>query len=86
VAFPHFLGHWTEDRFLLLVPNCAGESLQQLVRALEAASAGYGIRWWGDRIAPRIHVNGVTTGVNESADEALKRLEARLEAARRERE
>ena len=34
VAFPHFLGHWSEDRFLLLVPNCAGESLQQLVRAL----------------------------------------------------
>jgi PAS domain S-box-containing protein len=86
VAFPHFLGHWSDDRFLLLVPNCAGESLQQLVRALEAASAGYGIRWWGDRIAPRIHVCGVSTAVNESANDALMRLEARCEAARRERE
>jgi PAS domain S-box-containing protein len=86
VAFPHFLGHWSDERFLLLVPNCKGESLQQLVRALEAASAGYGIRWWGDRVAPRIHVSGVTTGDSETVEEALKRLEARYEAARRERE
>jgi PAS domain S-box-containing protein len=87
VAFPHFLGRWNSGRFLLLVPNCAGESLEQLVRALEAATAGYGIRWWGDRIAPHILVSGVATDVNETADKALARLEARFAAvAIRERE
>jgi PAS domain S-box-containing protein len=86
VAFPHFLGHWNDERLLLLVPNCAGENLEQLVRALETASAGYGIRWWGDRIAPRIRVGAVSTEESESAEKALERLETSFEVVKRERE
>jgi diguanylate cyclase (GGDEF)-like protein len=43
-----FLGRWTEDQFLVIVPNCSPTELNQTGDNLETSVNSSEIKWWGD--------------------------------------
>jgi len=43
-----FLGRWTEDQFLVIVPNCTGAERNQTGDNLETSVNSSEIKWWGD--------------------------------------
>jgi PAS domain S-box-containing protein len=56
VWIPHYLGPWTDHRFLLLVPDCDRNCCSSLVQELTGALGSCGVIWWGDRVVPEIQI------------------------------
>ncbi len=72
---PHYLGTWTEQRFILLVPQCIGDCNQEVLRELQAVTSTCAITWWGDRIVPKIQIRMVTAEKFDSPEALLSDLD-----------
>jgi PAS domain S-box-containing protein/diguanylate cyclase (GGDEF)-like protein len=46
-----FLGRWTDDQFLVIVPNCSAAELNQTGDNLETSVNSAEIKWWGDLLS-----------------------------------
>jgi PAS domain S-box-containing protein len=75
LTVPHFLGCWSERRFLLLVPNCDQESFQDLLRKLKGVGSACGVSWWGDRMVPQVLIAATMVEERESIEALLGRLD-----------
>lgn len=76
LTVPHYLGSWSDHRFLLLVPNSDQEFFQQLLASLKGVTSSCGVVWWGDRIVPQVSVRGAFSEELQSAEALLNSLEA----------
>ena len=47
---PHFLGCWSEDRLVALIPECRLEALEELGAQLAEVGSSCAVKWWGDRV------------------------------------
>ncbi|HTA25570.1 MAG TPA: diguanylate cyclase [Terriglobales bacterium] len=45
------LGHWGEDQFLAVLPNCGGRGAEIASERLQKLVAGAGIHWWGEQLS-----------------------------------
>jgi PAS domain S-box-containing protein/diguanylate cyclase (GGDEF)-like protein len=43
-----FLGRWTEDQFLVIVPNSSPPEVERIAVNLQKIASSSGIQWWGD--------------------------------------
>jgi PAS domain S-box-containing protein len=75
LTVPHFLGCWSDRRFLLLIPNCDPESFENWLRTLKGVSSACGVKWWGDRIVPQVLVAATLVEEQESMETLLGRLD-----------
>jgi PAS domain S-box-containing protein len=72
---PHFLGIWTNQRFILLVPRCDLPCREEIVRELQAITSTSGIMWWGDPFIPKIQIRMVSSEGFESPEKLLSSLD-----------
>jgi PAS domain S-box-containing protein len=72
---PHYLGTWTDQRFILLVPSCDNSCREEVLKELQTVAGTCGITWWGDRIVPKIQIRMVPAEGFESPDALLSSLD-----------
>jgi len=58
------VGHWGENQFLAVLPNCGGRGAEKAAERVQKLVAGAGIHWWGEHlsIATSIGYAGAETG------------------------
>ncbi|MGZ4815805.1 MAG: PAS domain-containing protein [Terriglobales bacterium] len=71
---PHFLGHWHEDGFLIIVPSCDEPSFREALQQLQGVSNACTINWWGDRVIAHIRVRGAFSRPDDSLDTLFARI------------
>jgi hypothetical protein len=75
---PHFLGHWHDDGFLVIVPNSDEQSFREALQELQGVSNACTVNWWGDRVNARVNVRGALSQPNDSVDTLLARVDQRF--------
>ena len=73
-----FLGRWTEDQFVAIVPNCSAAELEKTGDNVRTIVNSSQIRWWGDLLS-------VTVSVEPAMVETDDQIESLLERAARGR-
>jgi PAS domain S-box-containing protein len=81
LTMPHFLGRWTNQRLLALVPNCDYESLSELKLKIEAAGSACAVVWWGDRVSSHVSVRATIVQPDDSLEALMFRLDPQSESA-----
>jgi two-component system, cell cycle response regulator len=72
---PHYLGTWTDQRFILLVPQCDLSCREEILRELQASIGACAIAWWGDRIIPKIQIQTASGEAFKSPEKLLSSLD-----------
>lgn len=75
LSVPHFLGCWTENRLLLLIPHCKLELADQLPGKLHCLAQSCGLMWWGDRVNLEVSVKTTFVHEEDSIEQVMKKLE-----------
>jgi len=71
---PHFLGHWHDGGFLIILPNCDESSFREALVQLQAVSNSCTVNWWGDRVNTRVRVRGALSDSQEDLSTLLARI------------
>ncbi len=79
---PHYLGTWTNQRFILLVPRCDPACREQILTELQAATGSCSVSWWGDRIVPTVRIKVVAADGFDSPEAMLSSLDPTWGGAR----
>ncbi len=45
------VGHWGENQFLAVLPNCGGRGAEKAAERVQKLVAGAGIHWWGEHLS-----------------------------------
>ena len=72
---PHYLGAWTDQRFILLVPSCDNSCREEVLKELKTVAGTCGITWRGDRIVPKIQIRMIPAESYESPEALLSGLD-----------
>ena len=78
---PHFLGCWSQDRLVALIPECRLEALEELGAQLAEVGSSCTVKWWGDRVVVRIHAVARYLDSSEPVDALIRSLEEDLKTA-----
>jgi PAS domain S-box-containing protein len=78
---PHFLGCWSEDRLLALIPACSPKALELLGANLAEVGSSCAVKWWGDRVVIRIHAAARYLDPADTLDALMQSLEEDLKSA-----
>ncbi|MGC2184784.1 MAG: diguanylate cyclase [Terriglobales bacterium] len=70
-----FLGRWTEDQFLVIVPNCSNVELNQTGDNLEHSVNSSEIKWWGDLVSVNIAWGRTTVQAGDTQEFLLERAQ-----------
>jgi diguanylate cyclase (GGDEF)-like protein/PAS domain S-box-containing protein len=70
------LGHWGEDRFLAVLPNCGGRGAEIASERVQKLVAGAGIHWWGEQLS-------IATSIGYAGAEPGDTIEGLVERAQR---
>jgi diguanylate cyclase (GGDEF)-like protein len=70
-----FLGRWTEDQFLVIVPNCSAAELDQTGTNLESSVNSSEIKWWGDSLSITISLGRTMVRADDTQEFMLKRAQ-----------
>jgi diguanylate cyclase (GGDEF)-like protein/PAS domain S-box-containing protein len=70
------VGHWGEDQFLALLPNCGGRGAEKASERVQKLVAGAGIHWWGEQLS-------IVTSIGYAGAEAVDTVESLVERAQR---
>jgi len=70
------VGHWGENQFLAILPNCGGRGAEKAAERLQKLVAGAGIHWWGEQLS-------IATSIGHAGAEAGDTVEGLTERARR---
>jgi diguanylate cyclase (GGDEF)-like protein/PAS domain S-box-containing protein len=73
------VGRWAEDRFLAIVPYCAGSTVEQVGERLKNVVGFAAIPWWGDRVSITISVGATSVCAGDDAGSIVSRAEKALE-------
>ncbi|HVZ18908.1 MAG TPA: PAS domain-containing protein [Terriglobales bacterium] len=71
---PHFLGHWYDDTFLIVMPNCDDATFREALQQLHGVGNACTIQWWGDRVNAHVRVRGALSAPQESLTSLLARV------------
>jgi diguanylate cyclase (GGDEF)-like protein/PAS domain S-box-containing protein len=70
------VGHWGEDRFLAILPNCGGRGAEKAAERVQKLVAGAGIHWWGEQLS-------IVTSIGYAEAETGDTIESLVERAQR---
>lgn len=70
------IGHWGEDQFLAVLPNCGVRGAERAAGRVQNMVAGAGIHWWGEQLS-------IATSIGYAGAEAGDSVEAMVERAQR---
>ena len=73
-----FLGRWTEDRFLAIVPNCADAEMNKTGDAIQKSVNCSEIQWWGDFLSVTVSVGRAMVEAGDNIESLLDRAEELL--------
>jgi diguanylate cyclase (GGDEF)-like protein len=73
------VGRWAEDRFLAIVPYCAGPTVEQVGERLKNVVGFAAIPWWGDRVSITISLGATSVCPGDDAESIVSRAERALE-------
>lgn len=71
----HFIGSWTADRFLMLVPECTQDTHEAVSERLQRAGSACAVTWWGDHIRMRVRATSTLADSEDSIATVMQRLE-----------
>ncbi len=66
------VGHWGEDQFLAVLPNCDARGAEKAAERIQKLAAGAGIHWWGEQMS-------IATSVGYAGAEPGDKVEAMVE-------
>jgi diguanylate cyclase (GGDEF)-like protein/PAS domain S-box-containing protein len=69
------VGHWGEDQFLAVLPNCGARGAEQAAERVQKLVAGAGIHWWGEQLS-------IATSIGHAGAETGDNIEAIVERSR----
>jgi diguanylate cyclase (GGDEF)-like protein/PAS domain S-box-containing protein len=72
---PDMVGRWSPDRFVVIVTNCAADTLQKVAGILRRIASLAGISWWGDRISSTISIGGTVVRTEDTVESLVSRAE-----------
>jgi hypothetical protein len=75
LTVPHFVGHWYDESFLIIVPGCDESSFHEALQQLQGVSNACTVNWWGDRVNARVRVHGAMSQPEESLHLLFTRLQ-----------
>jgi PAS domain S-box-containing protein len=77
---PNFLGCWSDDRLVALIPACSLVALEQLGANLAEVGSSCAVKWWGDRVVVRIRAVARYLDSSQPADALIQSLEDDLKS------
>ncbi len=83
MQMPHFIGQWTEHRFLVMVPGLTSDSYRELLEEFKGVAGTCSVIWWGDKVTARIDVRGTLVKANDSLETVMSRVEETAPASDR---
>jgi PAS domain S-box-containing protein len=72
---PHYLGKWTDHRFMLMVPHCDGACREEIMKELQTVTSSCRVMWWGDYIVPTVQIKAASADEFESPEALLSSLD-----------
>jgi PAS domain S-box-containing protein/diguanylate cyclase (GGDEF)-like protein len=72
-----FLGRWTEDQFLVIVPNCGAAELNHTSDNLEGSINSLEMKWWGDVLSVNFALGRTLVQAGDTNEILLRRTELR---------
>ena len=75
------VGRWSEDQFLVLVPNCEEEALRSTRERVRRMLASERIEWWGERHSLPVSIGETVIQPDDSLETLLERAQVSLRAA-----
>jgi diguanylate cyclase (GGDEF)-like protein len=76
---PDMVGRWSPDRFVVIVTNCAADTLEKVAGILRRIASLAGISWWGDRISSTISIGGTVVRSEDTVESIVSRAEEALQ-------
>jgi PAS domain S-box-containing protein/diguanylate cyclase (GGDEF)-like protein len=70
-----FLGRWTDDQFLVIVPNCSVAELNQSGDNLETSVNSSEIKWWGDLLSVTVSMARTMVQAGDTQELLLERAQ-----------
>jgi diguanylate cyclase (GGDEF)-like protein len=70
------VGHWGEDQFLAVLPNCGGLGAEKAAERMQKLVAWAGIHWWGEQLS-------IVSSIGHAGAEAGDTVESLIERAQR---
>jgi len=77
-----FLGRWTDDQFLVIVPNSSHPEVQRIAANLEKIGSSSGIQWWGDFLSVSVTQGLAMAQQGDTMESLLERAHGSPEPAR----
>lgn len=68
-----FLGRWTEDQFLVILPNCSEAELNQTGDNIEISVNSSEIKWWGDLLIVNVSMGRTMVQAGDTQELLLER-------------
>src|SRR5579883_2115971 len=68
-----FLGRWSTDEFLAIVPKCTAHSLHEAAVTLNEHLSGVTLHWWGDSILIKANIGQTLAQAGDTMESLLHR-------------
>ena len=79
LAPPHsYMGCWSRDRLLLLIPECPREALEELKGKLARVGSSCALKWWGDRLPIPARAAACYLDASQTLDALIEAMEREL--------
>jgi diguanylate cyclase (GGDEF)-like protein/PAS domain S-box-containing protein len=73
-----FVGRWTEDRFLVILPGCDEEALRHVSERLVRMTASATIEWWGQELSIALSMGLASAQSNDTIESIVERAQSAL--------
>ena len=75
------VGHWGEDQFLVVLPNCGPQGAEKARERVHTLMAGAGIHWWGEQLSIATSIGHAGAEVGDTIESLVERAQRSLKAA-----
>jgi PAS domain S-box-containing protein len=74
-----FLGRWSEDQFLAIVPDCSRVDLERAAHDIQHIVSRSAIHWWGDSLSVDVVVGRAMVEAGDTLESLLERGQPKQE-------
>jgi diguanylate cyclase (GGDEF)-like protein/PAS domain S-box-containing protein len=75
------VGHWGENQFLAVLPNCGGRGAEKAAERVQKLVAGAGIHWWGEHLSIATSIGYAGAEAGDTAKSLVERAQSSLKPA-----
>ncbi|MGO9125659.1 MAG: diguanylate cyclase domain-containing protein [Terriglobales bacterium] len=72
------LGHWGEDQFLAVLPNCGARGAERAAERVQKLVAGAGIHWWGEQLSIATSIGCAGARAGDTVESLVERAQRSL--------